>query len=428
MLFAFGKESLMYGDQPMYAASSSFDFESLSHGVDFGGDGSAFQMISGGSFGSMDLLDSTTPNALPEFSSNFLENEAKEVIVEGSLKRNNSSNKDIMKDFVEDENLPNGIGNVVVVVPEALVPELNLDGLDLTKKLSHVDILRFSSREFDQYVVAIERLRRIPVKERKELVRQRRLIKNRESAQASRNKRKNYIDQLEREVAMLKERNLLLVDEMEQLRRLVGQDVDDRTSSSTSSVDYTDVDVVEEPLKKRRRRGEAFSNSPNLSSGSHLFLVVLLSFGLLFGGLESVILSEYTRGIVVGGIEGSGGLGLGGFDWEDALPSTPSPGRLIHHVDYKILSKNDFNILNDIDREGNVQGNVQDEDDLFLTSLDRRLLQCSINNPNHQDVDLREVEVDIYEDHSVNLDLDCGIGGDLDNGNGNDEDDLFLSC
>jgi hypothetical protein len=76
--------------------------------------------------------------------------------------------------------------------------------------LTRDQTLCFSSEDFDMFVEEITRVRPLTYAEEKELKRQKRLIKNRESAQASRQRKKSYIDELEAEIKKLKQENTLL--------------------------------------------------------------------------------------------------------------------------------------------------------------------------------------------------------------------------
>jgi len=77
---------------------------------------------------------------------------------------------------------PNNITNTVPV-------QVNEDPI----KLAREDLLKYSSQQYDDYVKKISLKRPLNEKELKESKKQRRLIKNREYAQISRNKKKNRV-------------------------------------------------------------------------------------------------------------------------------------------------------------------------------------------------------------------------------------------
>jgi len=83
--------------------------------------------------------------------------------------------------------------------------------------LTREQILSFSSEDLENYVGEITKSRPLTFAEEKELKRLRRLIKNRESAQASRQRKKCYIDELEAEVSKLKQENNILTSQVNNL-------------------------------------------------------------------------------------------------------------------------------------------------------------------------------------------------------------------
>jgi hypothetical protein len=86
----------------------------------------------------------------------------------------------------------------------------------------------FSIEEFEEYFLRITQKRSLSPSDQREVQRQRRLLKNRQSAQSSRQKRKQYIDALEKQIADLKSTN-------EQLRAQVASNGDGDGDGATAS-------------------------------------------------------------------------------------------------------------------------------------------------------------------------------------------------
>ena len=77
--------------------------------------------------------------------------------------------------------------------------------LGATLDLSRDELLNMTSDALEEYARRLAAQRPLTAEEQKRFKRQRRLIKNRESAQLSRLRKKAYVDELEREIAQLKE-------------------------------------------------------------------------------------------------------------------------------------------------------------------------------------------------------------------------------
>lgn len=73
--------------------------------------------------------------------------------------------------------------------------------------ISKDDLLKFSSEDLESYVKTLSATRPLTAAENKEIKRQRRLIKNRESAQQSRKRKKDKVGDLEAQVAQLESVN-----------------------------------------------------------------------------------------------------------------------------------------------------------------------------------------------------------------------------
>jgi len=84
--------------------------------------------------------------------------------------------------------------------------------LGATLELSRDELLNMTSDALEEHAKRLASQRALTPEEQKRFKRQRRLIKNRESAQLSRMRKKAYVDELERQISDLK-------DEKEQIRR-----------------------------------------------------------------------------------------------------------------------------------------------------------------------------------------------------------------
>lgn len=85
------------------------------------------------------------------------------------------------------------------------------------KELSSDDLVKLDGEQIEVYISALQCIRSFSPAEEKELKRIRRLIKNREYAQSSRNKRKSYMDDIEQEVNDLKKDTKALGDKVNHL-------------------------------------------------------------------------------------------------------------------------------------------------------------------------------------------------------------------
>jgi len=92
-----------------------------------------------------------------------------------------------------------------------------------TRLLSRDDLLRFTSKEFEEYVQNIVKETPLSTEELKKVKKQRRLIKNREYAQTSRNKKKEHVGQMETKLEQLSNENAELKVRVETLDTQVKQ-------------------------------------------------------------------------------------------------------------------------------------------------------------------------------------------------------------
>jgi len=85
------------------------------------------------------------------------------------------------------------------------------------KLLSREELLELSSMEFEEYATQLAQHHPLTPAEERELKKQRRLIKNRESAQLSRKRKKNYIEELEGKLQGLEGENVNLKHDLASL-------------------------------------------------------------------------------------------------------------------------------------------------------------------------------------------------------------------
>jgi len=155
-------------------------------------------------------------------------------------------------------------------------------GAEDANEVSELDLLHLSLTEYEELVTSITSGRDLSPNEKQQFTRQRRLIKNRESAQASRQRKKSYIEDLERKVNEL-------VNENAQLKQTV--------TTLTSEKNRLEVLFVQQAMTGEKKEGVDLStdvfqvlnnkNGVNLKSNNNkatmiVLLIVLFSFGLLF--------------------------------------------------------------------------------------------------------------------------------------------------
>jgi len=104
--------------------------------------------------------------------------------------------------------------------------EIDFNG-DVT--LSRDQLLTMSSKEIEEYVSAIKTKRTLTPSEEKDLKKQRRLVKNREYASQSRSRKKQYVDEIEKQLEVAraetegyKRQNQMLAEENRALKRQLG--------------------------------------------------------------------------------------------------------------------------------------------------------------------------------------------------------------
>lgn len=155
--------------------------------------------------------------------------------------------------------------------------------------LTRDQLLSFSSEDFEAFIAKVTSQRPLTAIEEKEVKRQRRLIKNRESAHASRQRRREYMEELEAQINELKDErdslradNCRLREQNAQLREQVAMLEKQVQQQST----LRDLWHSMTSLRKT-----TLASSAGAKAAGVCLLIVLFSFGLFLnttgGGLPS---------------------------------------------------------------------------------------------------------------------------------------------
>jgi len=168
--------------------------------------------------------------------------------------------------------------------------------------LKRDQLLTISSAEHEAFVQRLANTRDLTDAELKEVKRQRRLIKNREYAQTSRQKKKVTMGHVKEQVGSLESENDDLKMELAKLRarcselELENASLRVKLSRDTSSEDNSYDAVVEMEQKPKSYGRSMFSFRPAMAASSILF-VFLFAVGLLFNSpMFSSIMSSTLPG------------------------------------------------------------------------------------------------------------------------------------
>jgi len=96
-----------------------------------------------------------------------------------------------------------------------------LESISTPTQITREQLLNLSSQELDDYVVDIQKNRNLTPEEEKQLKKQRRLIKNRESAQLSRLRKKMYVEELEKKIKDLEDDKKRLEEKVTELTEII---------------------------------------------------------------------------------------------------------------------------------------------------------------------------------------------------------------
>lgn len=145
------------------------------------------------------------------------------------------------------------------------VPSLaNKKDLNFTRE----EVLTMTCQQLDKIVENIQQTRELTKEEDLEVRKQRRLIKNRESAAASRKRKRGMVEELEQKIAAFKAENTELKERLHKMST-ENEDLRERLARATGNSAW------------RLGRG----NMPSAKAGLCL-MVVLLSFGLVFNQFQ----------------------------------------------------------------------------------------------------------------------------------------------
>jgi len=140
-------------------------------------------------------------------------------------------------------------------------------------------LLTMTSKEIEDYVAKLKSQRNLTITEEKELKRQRRLIKNREYASQSRNRKKAFVDDLQKKIESVQEENALLKSQVQSLseenqvlKRKISA-IAESIKKKTSSSDF---------LKKITTIGRPASPNKTISACLLVMMFMVFTFGVFW--------------------------------------------------------------------------------------------------------------------------------------------------
>jgi regulator of replication initiation timing len=152
-------------------------------------------------------------------------------------------------------------------------------------QLSRDDLLKVSSKQFEDFITQITANLTLTAAEQKEIKRQRRLVRNRESAQASRLRKKENMDVLQQKISQLQNENSQLNKKVAQLEvennKLRGEVTMFRRQFGNPSQQQTNqksLSSLESNQQQGKKRTQQLSQ--NMKRTGVVTLIVLFSFGL----------------------------------------------------------------------------------------------------------------------------------------------------
>jgi len=185
--------------------------------------------------------------------------------------------------------------------------------------LTREQTLSFSSEDMDGFIEQITKVRPLSHAEEKEVKLQRRLIKNRESAQASRQRKKAHVDELEAQIHILKQHNSQLSTQVNQLvhenksLREELQKLHTLVKKTVVGNVIPDVQAMRPIQPKHPEQHGSHATPAAKANAGVCLLIVLFSFGLFFNlerGPARAYLAQ-SKSLIPKVIEAAPGMALG---------------------------------------------------------------------------------------------------------------------
>jgi len=147
--------------------------------------------------------------------------------------------------------------------------------------LSRDQLLNMNSDEFEDFIAVVTNQRPLSFAEEKKVKDQKRKVKNRESAQNSREKKKSYISELEGQISVFKKEQQQLHNQVAELtsenKRLKSE-----VSQLETLIKKTELNIDMSFLSKKPSPPSSPIQSHQRKAAGVVLLIVLFSFGLLF--------------------------------------------------------------------------------------------------------------------------------------------------
>lgn len=157
-------------------------------------------------------------------------------------------------------------------------------------------LLQITSQSMEKYVETLQTTRQLSHDDQKELKRQKRLIKNRESAQLSRERKRSYIDQLEARIAELASENNQLKTDNGSLRQALTRFQPDTIKSEPYMQDLSLLgktdSLTQQHLTKMGGLITVGGSRSAATKAGVCLLIVLFSFGLFMSANKPSPISQ----------------------------------------------------------------------------------------------------------------------------------------
>jgi len=233
----------------------------------------------------------------------------------------------------------------VATTPPPSPPSLPVLSGEPRLALTRDELLHFTSAQYEGLIAQVRSVRDLTPAEKRDIKNQRRLIKNRESAHASRQRKKDYVQELEKKLADLAQDNERLmrtvtsVQNENNLLRSENEYYKTRMQAGTliPAVVQRGANVLSEQLQQQipsqilllqqQQKAKAAAAAAGTPNKAGVFLMVLLfSFGIMFGNF---------------GFPGTNKE----FSVQSSVPEVLP--RVYQREEYKQVSNTQFNVLSE---------------------------------------------------------------------------------